>query len=61
VPGQGARFAKENILESREKAAFQKIATPFRGTRNIAIKCEAFCLAHFSGGRQKFFFAFSVC
>jgi hypothetical protein len=32
VPGQGARFAKENILESREKAAFQKIAAPSRET-----------------------------
>jgi hypothetical protein len=29
---QGAKFAKENILESREKAAFQKIVTLSRET-----------------------------
>ncbi len=31
---QGARFAKETILESREKAAFQKIASSLSGAKN---------------------------
>ena len=44
---------RKTFLESREEAAFKKIAAPFRETRNNATKREAFWLPHFSGGRRK--------
>jgi hypothetical protein len=47
---QGAKFAKENILESREKAVFQKIASSLLGGRIIAVRREVFWLPHLSSG-----------
>jgi len=50
---QGTKFAKEKILESREKAAFQKHCPFTRNHRQTAVRRRAFCLPHLSSGRQK--------
>jgi|GEM_PF-6659546 len=50
---QGPGFARETILQSRGKAAFQKIASSLPGGSIIAFRREDFLLAHCSSGSQK--------
>jgi len=49
------RERQGNILESRERADFQKDVSPLSGWCHFAVRREAFCLPHLSSGRKKFF------
>jgi hypothetical protein len=60
VSGQAARFAKENILKSREKAAFQKIAAHFWETNITHQSVKPFGLRIFPAEGKNLFLAFSV-
>jgi hypothetical protein len=50
---QDAKIAKDIILESREKAAFQKTAASCRDAKCIAVRRKAFWLPPCSSGKQK--------
>jgi hypothetical protein len=60
MPGQGAGFAEENILESREEAAFQTIATPSRKTNITPPHVKPFGLRISPAESTKLFLALFV-